>query len=362
MDDIEFMKLAINIAKSGSGQTSPNPVVGAVVVKNGSVVGIGAHLKAGEAHAEVHAINMAGEKAEDSTVYVTLEPCSHFGRTPPCAELLIASKVKRVVIATSDPNPKVSGNGISLLEKAGIEVRVGVLKEEADLLNPVFYHNIKTKLPFITVKSAMSLDGKIATSIGESKWITSEKSRSDSHSYRNTHDAILVGINTVLADNPSLTTRLPNGGRNPIRIILDTKLRIPLDSNVIKDQEASTWIITGKDADAKRITELQSKSKGIVIIQMKKPSIELKDMLMLLGEKGVTSIFVEGGSEVSGSFIKEKLVNQIITYIAPKIIGGRDAPTSIGGIGFERISDVLDVTIQSIEKIGSDIKIVSVPK
>jgi diaminohydroxyphosphoribosylaminopyrimidine deaminase/5-amino-6-(5-phosphoribosylamino)uracil reductase len=230
MNDIYYMNLALNLAKGTLGQTSPNPVVGAVLVKENQIVGMGAHLKAGEAHAEVHAIQMAGIKAKGATLYVTLEPCSHFGKTPPCSDLVIRTGIKKVFVATTDPNPQVAGTGIERIRKAGIEVHLGLLQEEARELNKVFFYNIRTGLPFVTLKSAISLDGKTATVTGESKWITGEEARNDVHQYRHQHDAILVGVNTLIKDNPTLTTRLASGGKNPVRIILDTHLRTPKDA------------------------------------------------------------------------------------------------------------------------------------
>lgn len=359
-NDEQYMRLAIEIAKAGIGQTSPNPVVGAVVVKDGEIVGFGAHLKAGEPHAEVHAIRMAGEKAKGATVYVTLEPCSHYGKTPPCADLLIETGVQRVVIATTDPNPLVAGKGIEKLKSAGIEVKLGVLKEEADELNRVFFHYIAAKTPFVTLKYASSLDGKIATTTGESKWITSEAAREDVHRYRAVHDAILVGVNTVITDNPSLTVRLPEGGKNPIRIVLDTHLRTPLDANILNDGQAETWIIVGSEASAEK-RKLYEK-RNVQIIPMSKPHIDIDELLHVLGERRITSLFVEGGSHVHDSFVRAKAVNEIVAYFAPKIIGGKQAPTPIGGIGFAAMADVMELQIRQVETIGPDIKIVAIPK
>ncbi|WP_449536814.1 bifunctional diaminohydroxyphosphoribosylaminopyrimidine deaminase/5-amino-6-(5-phosphoribosylamino)uracil reductase RibD [Ferdinandcohnia sp. Marseille-Q9671] len=361
MRDQDYMNLAINVAKAGVGQTNPNPVVGAVVVNEGRVVGIGAHLKAGEPHAEVHAIRMAGEDAQNSTVYVTLEPCSHHGKTPPCADLLITNNVKRVVIATTDPNPLVAGKGIAKLKAAGIEVEVGVCKEQADALNSVFYHFLDKKIPYVTLKSATTLDGKIATVTGESKWITGEEARNDVHLYRSIHDAILVGVNTVLVDNPSLTTRLPNSmGKNPIRIILDSTLRTPLDAKVVNDGKVQTWIIVTNKVDQDKVNKFAEK-KSVRVIQMHEPTISIKKLLSRLAEEGITSIFVEGGAGVNGSFLKEKAINQVITYFAPKLFGGKQAPTSIGGTGIEEIDDAIQLRIKSVEQIGEDVKIVAEP-
>jgi len=357
--DRHYMRLAIELAKAGIGQTSPNPVVGSLVVNDGEIVGIGAHLRAGEPHAEVHAIRMAGEKAKGATVYVTLEPCSHYGKTPPCADLLIEKKVKRVVIATTDPNPLVAGKGIMKLREAGIEVDVGVLKEEADKLNSFFFHYISTKTPFVTLKYASSLDGKIATKTGASKWITSEEARRDVHYYRSIHDAILVGVNTVIADNPSLTVRYVERGRNPIRIILDTHLRTPLDANIINDGEAETWIFVGSNVNEEEMKPFRE--KNVKIFQVEQPAIEIKEVLKLLGEKKITSLFVEGGAKIHWSFIKEKTVQQVVAYFAPKIIGGKRAPTPVEGVGFEQMSDALELNIENVTTIGGDVKIVAVP-
>ncbi|WP_099362662.1 bifunctional diaminohydroxyphosphoribosylaminopyrimidine deaminase/5-amino-6-(5-phosphoribosylamino)uracil reductase RibD [Fredinandcohnia onubensis] len=361
MRDQDYMNLAINVAKAGVGQTTPNPVVGAVIVNDGRVVGIGAHLKAGEPHAEVHAIRMAGERAQNATAYVTLEPCSHHGKTPPCADLLITNKVKRVVVATTDPNPLVAGKGIAKLKAAGIEVEVGVCKEQADALNAVFFHYLDKKRPYVTLKSATTLDGKIATVTGESKWITGEAARQDVHLYRSIHDAILVGVNTVLMDNPSLTTRLPNGtGKNPIRVILDSKLRTPLESQIVNDGKAETWIIVSNQVNQEKMNEFSEK-KSVRIIQLQEANLSINTMLTRLGEEGISSIFVEGGAEVNGSFLKEKAINQVIVYLAPKLFGGKQAPTAIGGSGIESIDDSLQLTIKSVEQLGEDVKIIAEP-
>ncbi|MDX8364777.1 bifunctional diaminohydroxyphosphoribosylaminopyrimidine deaminase/5-amino-6-(5-phosphoribosylamino)uracil reductase RibD [Cytobacillus sp. IB215665] len=361
MNDHDYMRVALEMAKSTIGQTSPNPVVGAVVVNRGQIVGLGTHLKAGEAHAEVHAINMAGNKAKDGTIYVTLEPCSHFGQTPPCVDLLISSGVSRVVIACEDPNPSVAGRGIRKLEEAGLKVDVGVLQDEAKKLNKVFFRYIKNNTPFVTLKTAISMDGKIATQSGESKWITGELARQDVHKYRHRYDAILVGVNTVVADNPSLTARLPYETNNPIRIILDTKLRTPLDSKVITDGLAPTWIVVGEDCSDDEIACYTSQ-KNVRIIQMREKRINIKDLLRVLGGEGITSLFVEGGGKVNTSFLKADVVQQYITYIAPKLIGGECAPTSFNGEGFDRLYDVPKLQIKSIEQLGEDIKLIAIPK
>lgn len=359
MNDTDYMKMALDLARGTLGQTSPNPVVGAVLVKNNQIVGMGAHLKAGEAHAEVHAIQMAGEQAKGATLYVTLEPCSHFGKTPPCSILVISTGIKKVFVATTDPNPQVAGTGIDRMRKAGIEVEVGLLEKEARELNKIFFYNIQTHLPFVTLKSAVSLDGKTATRTGESKWITGEAARADVHQLRHEHDAILVGVNTILKDDPSLTTRLVNGGKNPIRVILDTQLRTPLNAKVVTDREAPTWIVTGSEVLSEQ--QLAFEQAGVKLIRMEKKQILVKELLSTLGELGITSLFVEGGAKVNGSFLQERAFQQQIVYMGAKLIGGKDAPTSFSGEGIEKIADAIPLKIKSVQMIGDDIKVVAEP-
>ncbi|WP_210365804.1 bifunctional diaminohydroxyphosphoribosylaminopyrimidine deaminase/5-amino-6-(5-phosphoribosylamino)uracil reductase RibD [Bacillus sp. REN3] len=359
MSDLEYMRLAITLADAASGQTSPNPKVGAVLVKDNQIVGMGAHLKAGEPHAEVHAITMAGENALGATLYVTLEPCSHYGRTPPCSNLVIESGIKKVFVASVDPNPLVGGAGIKRMREAGIEVETGLLENEATELNKVFFHYINTGLPYVTLKTAVTLDGKTATVIGESKWITGEDARRDVHRFRHTHDAILVGVNTVIKDDPSLTTRLEGGGKNPIRVILDSSLRTPIESKAINDRLAETIIVTGSEADPAAIQ--QFRQTGIEIISLETPKVQISEMLKKLGDRGISSVYVEGGAEVHGSFLKERAFQQVITYIAPKLIGGKTAPSSFGGEGIERIGDALALKLKEVKQVGQDIRITAEP-
>jgi diaminohydroxyphosphoribosylaminopyrimidine deaminase/5-amino-6-(5-phosphoribosylamino)uracil reductase len=359
--DVDYMKFALDIANKVSAQTSPNPTVGAVVVQNGEIVGFGAHLKAGEAHAEVNALEMAGEKAKDATIYITLEPCNHYGKTSPCADLIIEKGIKRAVVAMIDPNVKVNGGGMERLRQSGIDVELGLLEKEATALNAAFFHYTKTNRPFVTVKSAVSIDGKTATATGDSKWITSEAARLDVHHYRHTHDAILVGVGTVLADNPNLTARLPDGGRNPLRVILDTKLRTPIDANVISDNEAETWLFVGK-----QVTEQEQAPyiahELVSVIQIDAEQLSVDEILLILGRKGIASLFVEGGATVNGAFLEAKQINQFIFYMAPMLIGGTGAPTSFTGAGFQTITETLALDIETVERIGGDIKLVAVPR
>ncbi|WP_044896555.1 bifunctional diaminohydroxyphosphoribosylaminopyrimidine deaminase/5-amino-6-(5-phosphoribosylamino)uracil reductase RibD [Bacillus alveayuensis] len=355
-----YMQLALQNARAMKGQTDPNPLVGAVIVNDHRIVGIGAHLKAGEPHAEIHALRMAGEKAKDSTVYVTLEPCSHYGRTGPCALALVEAKVKKVVIATLDPNPIVSGRGVQILKDAGIEVIVGVCEEEAKKMNEVFNKFIVEKIPFVTMKSAITLDGKIATSASDSKWITSEQSRYDVHQLRSENQAILVGVNTVLKDNPELTARIPNG-RNPIRIIMDSTLKIPLDAKVVTDQQADTWIFTSQcfDPEKKRLLEEQGVK---VFVTNGANKVNPIDVVRTLGEKSISSLFIEGGGEINASFIEHKLVDKVVLYIAPKLVGGRTAPSFFAGNGIPKMADAVELSNIEITSIGNDFKLVGYPK
>lgn len=355
------MKIALQLAESVKGQTYPNPPVGAVLVKDGAIRGLGAHLQSGEVHAEVHALQMAGKHAKNATIYVTLEPCSHIGKTPSCADLIIKKQVSRVVIATKDPNKLVAGKGIHRLKQAGIDVTVGVLEAEATHVNDVFFHYIKTNRPFVTLKSAISLDGKTATKTGESKWITSEQAREDVHYYRHIHDAILVGVNTVLTDDPLLTTRLEHGGKSPKRVILDTHLKTPINARVIKNNEAETIIFVSKNVPSKKIDEFNT-IQHVNVIQLETETIEIDDVLLKLGEHQIASLFVEGGATVNDSFVRAGLINEFIIYIAPKLIGGKEAPTAVSGQGFKSMSDLFLLNITNIEKVGPDVKLIARPK
>lgn len=360
MTDHEFyMDLALENAKAMKGQTDPNPLVGSVIVNENRIVGIGAHLKAGEPHAEINALRMAGDHAKGGTIYVTLEPCSHYGRTGPCAVAIKEAGLKKVVIATLDPNPVVSGNGVKLLEEAGIEVVVGVREKESRRMNEVFNKFIVEKKPFITLKAGSTLDGKIATHTLDSKWITSEASRRDVHQMRSEHMAILVGVNTVIEDNPELTSRIPNG-RNPIRVILDSSLRIPLDSKVVNDHAAQTWIFTSQLGDAE--TEKVLRSKGIEVFRTSGlGQVDLNEVVERLGEHLISSVLIEGGGTINGSFLENYLIDKVVLYYAPKLIGGKDAPTFLEGTGFAKMKDAVELTDTEIVKIGNDFKFIGYP-
>ncbi|MBD8026174.1 bifunctional diaminohydroxyphosphoribosylaminopyrimidine deaminase/5-amino-6-(5-phosphoribosylamino)uracil reductase RibD [Ureibacillus sp. Re31] len=361
--DRDYMQLALDLAASAKGNTNPNPVVGAVLVKDGVIVGTGLHRKAGEPHAEVHAFQMAGDHAKGATLYVTLEPCSHYGKTPPCAKLVKESEVSRVVVATMDPNPAVAGRGINMLKEAGIEVEVGLLEQEARKLNERFIHNMLTSKPFVISKFAMTLDGKIATYNGQSKWITSEEARLQVHELRHEVDAILVGIGTVLADNPSLTTRLPHrDGKNPIRIILDSELKTPLDANVMDTSEASTIIVCNPHVDVTKMSQYEEKGATILPIEKDASGLKIEDMLDELYKLGITDVLVEGGAEVNASFLRAGFINKFIVYIAPKLLGGRNSKTPFTGFDVETMEQALQLEIDSFEKVGPDLCITAYPK
>lgn len=360
MKDEFYMDFALKLAQAAEGQTAPNPMVGAVIVKDGEIVGFGAHLKAGSPHAEVHALQMAGNRAKGSTVYVTLEPCSHYGKTPPCATALIESGVKRVVIATMDPNPLVAGKGIALLRDAGIEVTSGVLKKQADALNEAFFYFIQQQKPFITLKQAITLDGKISAQSGVGEQITGSEVQHDVHNDRGNHDAILVGIGTIFSDNPSLTNRLGKTKRQPIRIILDTHLRITNDKQVLTDGRAPTWIVTGSEVTVEKMASFQQ--PHVEIIQLSQPTIDINELLIELGKRQVMKLYVEGGKTVNASFLKSGSVNQLITYVAPKIVGGSEAVPMFGDLGVQQMTAAFKLKFQQIDVMGEDLKITSVLK
>lgn len=355
-----YMDLALYNAKNMKGQTDPNPLVGSVIVNDNRIVGIGTHLKAGEPHAEVHALRMAGDSSRGATIYVTLEPCSHFGRTGPCAQAIIDAGIKKAVVATLDPNPIVSGNGVRMLEEAGIEVIVGVRERESQEMNEVFNKFIVEKTPFVTLKAASTLDGKIATHSLDSKWITSEEARLDVHLLRSQHMAILVGVGTVVEDDPELTARIPNG-RNPLRVVLDSTLRIPLDSKLVTDGITDTWIFTSQQYDADKRKALEA--LGISIYETSSDTqVDVLDVVRILGEKGISSLFIEGGGTINAAFLENGLIDKVVFYFAPKLVGGKIAPTFIEGTGIEWMKDAIDLQDGEFTKIGKDFKFTGYPE
>ncbi|MFP7298046.1 bifunctional diaminohydroxyphosphoribosylaminopyrimidine deaminase/5-amino-6-(5-phosphoribosylamino)uracil reductase RibD [Neobacillus niacini] len=354
-----YMDLALKNAQAMKGQTDPNPLVGSVIVNDNRIVGIGTHLKAGEPHAEIHAIRMAGDKAKGGTIYVTLEPCSHHGRTGPCAVAIVEAGIKKVVIATLDPNPVVSGNGVKILEDAGIEVVIGIRQEESQRMNEVFNKFIVEKTPFVTLKAGITLDGKIATHSFDSKWITSEEARRDVHHLRNENMGILVGVNTVIKDNPELTTRIPNG-RNPIRIVLDSNLRTSLESKVVTDKLAETWIFTSEIFDKEKRIVLED--SGVSVFQTTGGKhVNPAEVLKILGERLVSSVLIEGGGTINWSFLEKKLIDKVVLYVAPKIIGGHNSPSFLAGAGFDKVKDAVHLEDLSLQQVGNDYKFTGYP-
>jgi diaminohydroxyphosphoribosylaminopyrimidine deaminase/5-amino-6-(5-phosphoribosylamino)uracil reductase len=355
-----MMRLALQLAESASGQTAPNPAVGAVVAKNGRIVGLGAHLKAGTPHAEVHALRMAGEEANGAILYVTLEPCSHFGKTPPCVDAIIAAGIAKVFVAVPDPYPLVAGSGVGRLKEAGIEVEVGLLAQEAKTINRPFFTAVTKRRPFVTVKAAMTLDGKIATETGDSKWVTNERSRAFVHYLRHTHQAVMVGIGTVLADNPQLTTRGIENGRNPLRVIIDSRLRVPLDANVATDHQAATIIYTSMTCDSEKKAYLEG--KGITVVVTGGPErVDLQEVLKDLADRGIQSLLVEGGGQINQSLLSAHLVDEILLFIAPKVVGGNTAPTPFGGSGIALMADAVRLHIDDVKRFDEDVCLVCRP-
>ena len=356
--DEKYMRLAMQLAGNAIGRTSPNPLVGAVIVKDNRVVGCGWHRKAGTPHAEVHALNQAGELAQGADVYVTLEPCAHYGKTPPCAKALVEAKVKNVYGGLLDVNPKVAGKGFKILEDAGIHVEYGFLQDELRKQNEVFFKWIEHKKPFIVLKAAMTLDGKIATATGQSKWITNETSRAYGYKLRDIYDGIMVGINTVIEDNPMLTARV-DGGKNPIRIVVDSSLKIDINANVVQDKSAKTIVATTDKADKDKILKLQAQDVDVIVVDKdENDKVDIEKLLDILGQQNICSILVEGGATLSGSFVARKLVDKVYFFIAPKIVGGKEAITPVAGTGILNLQEALALKDIQIEKLEEDILII----
>jgi diaminohydroxyphosphoribosylaminopyrimidine deaminase/5-amino-6-(5-phosphoribosylamino)uracil reductase len=361
LNDEYYMRLALQLAEKTLGQTGINPVVGCVIVKDGRIVGLGSHLQRGSHHAEVNALLMAGKEAEGGTAYVTLEPCSYFGRTPPCADRLVAEKISRVVVACTDPNPKVAGTGIEKLRSHGVHVDVGVLEREARQLNEMFNKFIVSRLPFVTLKSATTLDGKIASRNGDSKWISGDASRTQVHMLRHRHQAIMVGVETVIADDPLLTARLEVTAIQPVRLVVDSKLRIPLDAKVVKDQTAKTIVLTTNQASIEQMLRLNA--LGVEVIKCGDgPRVDLRKAMATMTEREIGSILLEGGGRLNGAMLEAGLVDKIVLYLAPKIVGGADAPGAFALGGFDRMADAIALERITVERVGDDCCITGYPR
>lgn len=355
--DIAFMKRALREARKGLGATSPNPAVGAVVVRNGSIVGTGYHKKAGTPHAEIHALRAAGDAAHGATIYVTLEPCNHTGRTPPCTLAILASGIKRVVVGMLDPNPLVAGGGCDFLREKGLDVRRNVLADECRRLNFPFIKHIVTGLPWVIMKAGCTLDGRIAAADGQSGWITNEKSRREVHRLRHRVDAILVGAGTALADDPSLTTRLPGKkGKDPLRVVLDGKLRLPLDAQMLRRQSsAPTWIFCGDNPDARKRKSLEKAGARVIPVGTGENGfLDLAQVLRELGKNQITSLLVEGGGRVHGSFLRAGLVDQVSIFLAPFFLGA-DAVPVVDALSLASVRDGRRFVTSRVKRFDDDV-------
>ncbi len=356
MYDKEYMRRAIDLAKMGEGFTNPNPLVGAVIVKENKIIGEGYHAKYGEFHAERNAINSLTESAQGATIYVTLEPCCHYGKTPPCTECIIESGITRVVIGSRDPNPKVAGKGASILRDAGLAVEEDFLREECDSLNRVFFHYITTRTPYVVSKFAMSADGKIATASKQSKWISNETSRELVQKMRGKYMGIMVGIGTVLADNPTLNARI-EGARNPIRIICDSNLNLPIDSNICKTAKKYQTIVACSVSKEDCVDKWEQLSDcGIEIVTTgKSEKVNLSKLMKILGEKGIDSIMLEGGGTLNYNAFLSGVVNEVKIFIAPKIVGGKEALTAVEGEGIFDLNKAVLLEFEKSSIIDGDI-------
>lgn len=357
--DIRYMKRALELAKKGTGYTSPNPLVGAVIVKDDRIIGEGYHERYGSHHAEVNAFINATEDVEGATMYVTLEPCSHYGKTPPCANKIVEKKIKKVVIGLLDPNPLVSGKGIEILRKNSIEVVTGVMEQEGKKLNEIFLKYITTKLPYVILKTAMTLDGKIAAYTGDSKWITNEESRAFVHQLRHRVSGIMAGIGTILADDPMLNTRLKDAkGKDPHRIIVDSNARTPLTARILNmESDADTIIAVSEQADKEKVERLKNKGAIVLGIPIKEGGLDLNHLMKELGERKIDSILLEGGGTLNYSALEAGIVDKVYSFIAPKIIGGSEAKTPVEGKGKAYVKDAVVIENIELQRFGGDIMI-----
>lgn len=354
MNDLDYMKRALKLAEKGIGAVNPNPLVGAVIVKNDQIIGEGWHKQYGGLHAERNALKSCMESPEGADLYVTLEPCCHYGKTPPCTEAILESGIRRVVVGASDPNPKVAGKGIHMLREQGVKVEEGILKDECEKMNYVFFHFIKNNMPYVTMKYAMTIDGKIASVSGKSKWITGETARMHVQKDRNRYASIMVGVGTVLSDNPLLTCRQP-GGRNPVRIICDTRLKTPLESKIMKTAgEVPTILATGCK-DEIFLRPYREAGCQMYVVPIKNSHIDLKQLMEMLGKAGIDSVLLEGGSTLNWSALNDKIVNRVQAYIAPKIFGGVKAVSPVGGRGIEIPDLAFKLEKPAVKWLGEDI-------
>jgi len=361
--DDRFMWMALDLARQGRGRTSPNPMVGAVVVQGSEVVGSGYHQAPGSPHAEIIALEKAGEKARGATLYVNLEPCAHHGRTGPCSEAIIRAGITRVVAAMEDPNPLVSGRGFARLAEADIKIKEGILEQKARQLNEVFIKYINTGLPFVSVKVAMSLDGKIGTTSGESHWITGEKARQFVHRLRDHSDVIMVGIETVLKDNPQLTARVEGGGgKDPVRVVVDSSARLPLDARVIESTSPARTILAVTDqASPEKRRALQSKGVEVMVLPSKEGRVDLTVLMKKLAERELTAVLVEGGGTLNYSLLEQSLIDKLFIFVAPLIIGGKESPTAFAGSGILSLKKAWSVEEVELKQFDRDLLLIGYP-
>ena len=356
--DRQYMKMALELAQKGMGFTAPNPMVGAVIVKNGRIIGQGYHRKYGELHAEREALAVCTEEPKGASIYVTLEPCCHYGKQPPCVNAILEAGIRRVIIGSSDPNPLVAGKGIRILKDHGIEVTENILKEECDKLNEAFFYYIQNKKPYVVMKYAMTMDGKIAAYTGESKWVTGEAARIHVQEQRLKYTGIMVGVGTVLADDPMLTCRLENS-RNPVRIICDSHLRTPLTSKIVRTAETIPTILASSSKDQQKIKNYEEMGCQVLYVPEKNGHIDLNRLMELLGAAKIDSILLEGGGSLNWSALECGIVQKVQTYIAPKLFGGEEAKTPVEGKGFPDPASAVLLKNSEIIRLGDDFLIES---
>lgn len=354
MTDQELMRRAIELAERGRGWTNPNPVVGAVIVKKGRIIGEGYHAGYGGLHAERRAIAALTEPAEGAVMYVTLEPCCHYGKTPPCTEAILEQGIARVVIGSRDPNPKVAGKGAEILRKAGVRVEEGFLREECDRLNPVFFHYITNNTPYVVMKYAMTMDGKIATCTGASRWITGEAAREQVQNLRHWYMGIMVGIGTVLADDPMLNVRL-EGRKSPIRIICDSRLRIPKSSRICQTAREYPTIVAHAQGSPKTAAELEKLGIQVISVPDENGQVDLRRLMEILGGQGLDSILLEGGGELNEAALRAGIVQEARVFVAPKIFGGREAKTPVTGVGVSTPDQAKRFSLKGVSQVGEDL-------
>lgn len=350
-----FMRIAIDEARKGKGRTHPNPAVGAILVKNGRIIARGHHRKAGTAHAEIVAIEAAGAKAKGADLYTTLEPCDHWGRTGPCSQAILEAGIRRVITGSSDPNPLVNGKGTARLRRHGVEVVTSVLKDEADELNRPFFKFMQTGMPYVTLKAAVTLDGKLATATGDSRWVTAEAARHRVHQLRNEVDAIVVGKGTVEKDDPQLTTRLPSGdGRDPVRVVVDSHLELPVNRKVFNVRGGRTIVATVEDEDCARAKKLAARGVEVWRLKAKGGRVDLRALLRRMAKEGMLHVLVEGGAEVFATMFREKVADELWLFIAPKVVGGGGL-SWVGDLGIGQMGKALTANTLAVERYGPDV-------